>query len=66
MYIPRLRRINDVLKEMKAADPNCMLTWAALKRLASTGEITCLKYGNSWLINLDELYLYFTKDGDEE
>lgn len=61
-----LRRINDVLKEMKEADPECMLTWKALQRLIVTGEITRLKYGNAWLINLDELYLYFTKGGEKK
>ena len=56
MYIPRLRRINDVLKEVKKEDPGTELHWKVIQHLAKSGAITTLKYGNAWLINLDELY----------
>ena len=66
MYIPRLRRINDVLAEVKKADPQTELNWRLLQHLAKSGDISCLKFGNSWLINLDELYGLFTAKGDDE
>ena len=59
MYIPRFRRINDVLKEMKGTDPNTAMTLCLLMELIRSEKITSMKYGNSWLINIDELYAFF-------
>ena len=58
MYLPRLRRLNDVLKEIKKADPNTTLTYYTLRDLLRTNELTYLTYGNAYAINLDELYTY--------
>ena len=58
-YLPRLRRINDVIKEIKSIDPDTELTWFLIQHLIKEGKITAIKYGNSWLINLDELYGLF-------
>lgn len=58
MYIPRLRRISDVLKEIKTADPKTAVTFCVIMELIKNNKITAMKYGNSWLINLDELYAY--------
>ena len=56
MYLPRLRRISDVVKEVKRADPESVITYCAIMKLIECGKITAMKYGNAWLINLDELY----------
>ena len=56
MYIPRLRRISDVINEMKTADPESIITYYTIIKLIEVGKLTALKYGNAWLINLDELY----------
>ena len=56
MYIPRLRRISDVINEMKKADPESIITYYSIIKLIEVGKLTALKYGNAWLINLDELY----------
>ena len=56
MYIPRLRRISDVINEMKKADPDSIITHYTIIKLIEVGKLTALKYGNAWLINLDELY----------
>jgi len=58
MYLPRIRRINDVIKEIKEFDPDTIINWKILKTLCERNEITCMKYGNSWAINIDELYGY--------
>ena len=58
MYIPRFRRISDVLKEMKEADPNTAMSFCLIMEIIKSGAITAMKYGNSWLINIDELYAY--------
>ena len=59
MYIPRLRRISDVLNEIRAEDPETDVSQYVVKELLKTGKITSMKYGNAWLVNLDELYAYF-------
>lgn len=61
MYIPRLRRIPDALKEIKSIDPDCPLSWYSLRELCKKGHLTTMKYGNAWLINMDELYALFKK-----
>ena len=59
MYLPRLRRINDVVKEIKAVDKDSAITYYALHELIKNKKLTNIKYGNAWVINLDELYTYF-------
>lgn len=61
MYIPRLRKRESIMKEIKEIDPNTALTEYLIERLSKTGEITEIKYGNACLINLDELFDYFHK-----
>ena len=58
MYVPRLRRIPNAVKEIKAADPQSEITYSLIKELVTSGKITTMKYGNAWLVNLDELYAY--------
>lgn len=66
MYIPRLRRINDVLAEMKKRDPKTALKWRTVQYMIKQGAIISIKFGDAWLINIDELYNYFTKAGKNE
>ena len=56
MYIPRLRRISDAINEIKKADPESIITYYTIIKLIEVGKLTALKYGNAWVINLDELY----------
>ena len=63
MYIPRIRRITDVLTEIKKQDPETDLTWKLVKRLIKDKRLTAMKFGNSWLINLDEFYGFFRTGG---
>lgn len=60
MYVPRLRRIDSVLKEIKAADPKSVISRWFIIQLIRSEEITPLKYGDAWLINTDELYGYLS------
>ena len=59
LYIPKFRRIEDVLKEIKETDPDTELNWRFIKQLISNGAISQMKIGNAWLINLDELCSIF-------
>lgn len=56
MYIPRLRKIETIVKEMRQFDPDTVITRHFLEELIYTKKITPLKYGDAWVINLDELY----------
>ena len=61
MYLPRLRRIHTALKEIKEYDKDTCLTYNMLQQLMFEGKITMLKYGNAYVINLDELNYVFSK-----
>ena len=58
MYLPRLRRINDALTEIKYADPRSSITRYMLLELIKGGELTYFKYGNSYVVNMDELFAF--------
>ena len=60
MYVPRLRRIETVLKEIKGADPKSVISRWFIIQLIRAEAITPLKYGDAWLINTDELYGYLS------
>lgn len=66
MYIPRLRRINDVMAQIRADDADAEISWYFIQHLIKTGNLTAMKFGNSWLINLDELYAFFRAKENEE
>lgn len=59
MYIPKLRRINDAVAEIKAADSQTVITRNQIIMLIKDGFIKPMKFGNAWLINMDELYALF-------
>lgn len=66
MYIPRLRKKENVIKEIRIIDPHTALTYHVIHKLTLSKEITEIHYGNAHLINLDELYDYFYKKGKKK
>ena len=58
-YIPRLRYINDAVKEIKEQDADFNVTYSMIRHLIWTGKLTKIKYGSAWLDNMDELYAFF-------
>lgn len=66
MYVPRFRRIETIVKEIKKVDPDTALNWRMIKQLISQDEITKMKIGNAWLVNIDELYSIFYKEKKNE
>ena len=60
MYMPRLRRIDTVLKTMKQVDPDTVVTRYFITTLLREEKITPLKYGDAWVVNIDELYGFFS------
>lgn len=65
MIISRLRRISDVITEMKQNDPNTAITDYVIRCFINEGKLTQIKYGNSWLINIDELYALLKTKGTD-
>lgn len=61
MFIPRLRKINQVVYEIKEQDPNSAMTSNLLRTMVIKNMLSKIKYSNAWLINLDELYGFFVK-----
>ena len=66
MYIPKLRKINQIINEIREQDADSTLTFAFIRELVKNNHITCMKYGNAWLVNADELYKYFGGKRTEE
>ena len=59
MFIPRLRRIQQIVKEIKEIDKDTELNWRIIQKLIKSGILPAIKYGDAWLINADELYSLF-------
>lgn len=59
MFIPKLRRIEQVVKEIKEFDKDTEINWRTIQQLIKSGVITAIKLGNAWLVNVDELYSIF-------
>lgn len=62
MFIPKLRKIEQVVADIKKIDPNTELNRRMILQLISEGLLTATKYGNAWLINVDELYSLFYRE----
>lgn len=66
MYIPRFRKIDKIIEEVKKIDADTELNWRMIKHLIKDGIITQMKIGNAWLVNTDELYSIFYKENKNE
>lgn len=66
MYIPRFRKIDQIIDEIKKVDPDTELNWRLLKQLIKEGKLSQMKIGNAWLVNTDELYSLFWKENKNE
>lgn len=61
MYIPKLRKKENIMKDIKKLDENTALTLYLINTLIKKGEITKIDYGNAHLVNIDEIAYFFTK-----
>ncbi len=61
MYIPKLRKQENIAKDIKKIDKNTAITGYLIEKLAKEGKITRIKYGNAWLVNIDEIADFFNK-----
>ena len=59
MYIPKLRKIQQVVDIMKANDKNSCVSYGLIDRLIKTNKIGAVRFGLDWIVNLDEVYAFF-------
>ena len=64
--LPRMRGIKQAITELKLTDPETALTEKALRRLILTKAIPSIRIGTKYLVNLDTLYDYLYRGGEEE
>lgn len=62
MYVPKLRKKDNIAKEIKKIDPNTAITVYLVNNLIKKGLISKIEYGNACLINIDELADFFSKE----
>ena len=51
---------------MHATDPDTVITRHFIESLIHSGQLTALKYGDAWLVNLDELYLLLSAEKPDD
>jgi len=61
MYIPKLRKKDKVINDIRKIDPNTALTTTLITKMIRKGEISKIDYGNAQLVNLDELAEFFSR-----
>ena len=57
---PKMRTINQAIKEIKENDRDSALTERALRRLIKENKIVPIYVGNRALIDMDKLYAYLS------
>ena len=63
MYNPNLRKQEKIANDIKKIDKNSAVTTYLIECLTKQGKINRIKYGNAWLINIDEVADFFTSKG---
>ena len=58
MNMPRMRTLAEAYKAIKAEDPSTSFTMTALRRLAASGTLPCVRSGSKYLVDLDTLSEY--------
>lgn len=53
MNIPKMRTIQELVKEIKQLDNDTQITVSAIRRLVRENKIKSVRIGNKTLINLD-------------
>ena len=58
----RIRAIKDAIAEIKAADPKTAVTEHFLRRIIVSGELQSIRSGNKYLIDMDRLEDYLSRE----
>lgn len=60
MFIPRIRKINQLVGDVKKQDPNTAITYYLIETMLLRYQLSKIKWSNTWIVNLDELAEFFT------
>lgn len=60
MTIPRMRTITETIAEIKAIAPMTAVTPNCVRCLCKSGKIRCVFTGKKLLVDLDDLFKYFS------
>jgi hypothetical protein len=60
MTIPRMRTINELVREIKEQDPTTAISYNYVRTLCKTDKIRCILVNSKYLIDFDAFikYLY--------
>ena len=67
--IPKMRTIKEIIKIMKEADPETAMSERAIRSLATSGELPCVRVGSKILISLEAFNRFLNgepKEPDKE
>lgn len=56
--MPRIRTLSETYRFIKEMDAETAITPNALRRMAVSGQIPCVKAGKKYLIDIDVLFEY--------
>ena len=56
--IPKMRTLDNAIKEIKEVDPDTQLTRHALRRMMLNGTIPCVNLGRKRLVDLNLVWNY--------
>lgn len=64
--LPRMRNAEGVLKELKAQDPDTVITLNFIRALIRSGEIPVVQAGCHKLVNVDLVFDYLANQGSSQ
>ena len=60
MNIPRMRTITETVVEIKSIDEKTAVTTNCIRTLCKSGKVRCVFTGKKLLVDLDDLFKYFS------
>lgn len=58
MTIPRMRTINELVREIKEQDPTSAISYNYVRTLCKAGKIRCILVNSKYLIDFDAFIKY--------
>lgn len=58
--IPKMRTINEMVKEIKAQDPRSAISYHYIRSLCKAGKIKCILVNSKYLVDLDAFITYLS------
>lgn len=58
--IPKMRTINEMVKEIKTQDPRSAISYHYIRSLCKAGKIKCILVNSKYLVDLDAFITYLS------